>query len=52
MIDRQHRCWLVALLALLTTLPVAAGAQQKFSQSNLASPAIAGPISVYDNWST
>ncbi len=51
MIDRPHRLF-TALLVLLACASVAAEAPQKFSPSNLASPAVPGPISVYDNWST
>jgi hypothetical protein len=50
--DRLHRYLFAVLLSLLVSSAVAAEGQQKFSQSNLASPSIAGPISVYDNWST
>lgn len=50
MIDRLYRCLFVAVL--LTSVSVAVEAQQKFSPSNLASPTVPGPISVYDNWST
>jgi hypothetical protein len=50
MIDRLHRCLFAAVL--LTSASVAVEAQQKFSPSNLASPTVPGPISVYDNWST
>ncbi|MGA8529835.1 MAG: hypothetical protein WB622_08975, partial [Acidobacteriaceae bacterium] len=52
MINRSHRCLVAVLLFLLTSASVAIEAQQKFSASELASPTVPGPISVYDNWST
>jgi hypothetical protein len=49
---RLHYGPVAALLVVLSSASVAAGNPQKFSPSNLDSPTISGPISVYDNWST
>jgi hypothetical protein len=49
---RLHHGPVAALLVVLSSASMAAGNPQKFSPSNLGSPTISGPISVYDNWST
>ena len=51
MIDRPPRLAAITFF-LLACASVAMDAQQKFSASDLASPSVPGPISVYDNWST
>jgi hypothetical protein len=45
-----NKCaWLTAAL-LVAAIPCGAAAQAKYSRTALASPTIADPISVYDNW--